>query len=183
MLEEPTWMMLLKCMHSAELWILLSTTHYFKYLQCQICWPDLLRKPENSIRTGIPLLALLGASDNRTHTFGKSQKKNLRSMLYHNPLLLDRTKDKNEDMDAEEVADVADSPQNNESSASITTSASTVANQDILLSIVLNYQTTDLVPAFDHRTVDLPSDRLIPFQKKGWTNFHSKIKVELTSLC
>jgi len=101
-------------------------------------------------------------------------------MLYHNLLLLDRTEDEDEDVDAEEIADVADLPWNNESSASITTSASTVANLDISLSIVPNCQTTNLVPTFNHRTVDLPSDKSIPFQKKGWTNFHLKMKVELT---
>jgi len=179
--EEPTWMMLLRCTHSAELWILLSTKNYSKCLRCQIYWLDLLRKPENSIRTGIPLLALLGVSDDRTHAFRKSWKKNLRSMLYHDLLYLDRTEDKVKVTDVEEVVDVADLPWNNENSASITTSASTVANLDISPSIVLNCQTTDLVPAFDHRTADLPSNRLIPFQKKGWTNFHSKTKVELTS--
>ena len=159
--EEPMWMKLLKCMYSAELWILLSTTNYSKYLRCQIHWPDLLRKPENSIETGVPLLALLGASDNRTHIFKKSWKKNLRSTLYHNLLLLGRTKDENMD------ADVADSPQNNGNIASITNSASIVANPDISLSIVPNCQTTNLVPAFNHRTADLPSDKSIPFQKKG----------------
>jgi len=179
--EEPTWMMLLRCMHSAELWILLSTTNYSKCLQCQIRWLDLLRKPENSIRTGIPLLALLGVLDDRTCAFRKSQKKNLRSTLYHNLLCLDRTKDEVEVADMEEVTDMADLPWNNENSTSITTSASTVANLDILPSIVLNCQTTDLVPAFDHRTADLLSDRLIPFQKKGWTNFYLKMKAELTS--
>jgi len=126
-----------------------------------------LRKPENSIRTGVLLLALLGVSDNRTYTFRKSQKKNLRSMLYYNPLLSDRTKDK--DVDVEEATDAADSPQNNENTTLTTDFAFTVANLDISLSIVPNCQTTDPVLAFNHRTVDLPSDRSIPFQKKGWT--------------
>jgi len=126
------------------------------------------------------LLALLGASDVRIHAFEKSWKKNLRSMLYHDPLLLDRTKDKDKDTDVEEAADMADSLRNNKNIALTTTSASTVANLDILLSIVLNCQTTDLVLAFNHRTVDLPSNRSIPFQKKGSTNFHLKMKAELT---
>jgi len=101
-------------------------------------------------------------------------------MLYHNLLLSDRTEDKDENADMEEAADVAGSLWNNNNIALTTNSASTMANPDISLSIVLNCQTTDLVPAFDHRTADLPSDRSIPFQKKGWTNFHSKMKAELT---
>ena len=109
----------------------------------------MLRKPENSIKTGVPLLALLGASDDRTHAFGKSWKKNLRSTLYYNPCLLDRTKDKDKDTDAEEAADMAGSLQNNNNITLTTNSASTVANPDISLSIVLNCQTTNLVPAFN----------------------------------
>jgi len=140
-----------------------------------------LRKPENPIRTGALSLALLGASDDRTHTFRKSQKKNLRSMLYYDPLLSDKTKAEDEDADTEEAVDEADLLWNNESIASITTSASTAANLDTSLSIVWNCQTTNLVLAFDHRAADLPSNRSIPFQKKGWTNFHSKMKAELIS--
>jgi len=99
-------------------------------------------------------------------------------MLSHDPLLLDRTKDKDVDTDAEEAMVVEDSLQNNESSASITTSISTVANPDISLSIVPNCQIIDLVLAFDHKAADLLSNKSIPFQKKGWTNFHLKMKVE-----
>jgi len=178
--EEPTWMMLLRCTHSKELWMPLFTTNYSKYPQCQIRWPDLLRKPENSIKTGILLLALLGVSDDRTYAFGKSWKKNLRSTLYYNLLLSDRTKDEDKDADMEEAMDEADLLWNNNNITLTTNSASTVANPDISLSIVLNCQTTNLVPAFNHRTVDLLSNRSIPFQKKGWTNFHSKMKAELT---
>jgi len=84
------------------------------------------------------------------------------------------------DEDVKEATDVAGSPQNNDNIALITNSASIVANPDISLSIVPNCQTTNLVPAFDHRIADLPFDRSIPFQKKGWINFHSKMKAELT---
>jgi len=111
--EEPTWMMLLRCTHSKELWMPLFTTNYSKYPQCQIRWPDLLRKPENSIKTGILLLALLGVSDDRTYAFGKSWKKNLRSTLYYNLLLSDRTKDEDKDADMEEAVDEADLLWNN----------------------------------------------------------------------
>jgi len=99
-------------------------------------------------------------------------------MLCHDLLLSDRTED--EDVDAEEAVVVADLPWNNESSTLTTNFAFTAANLDISLSIVPNCQTIDLVPVFNHRTVDLPSDRSIPFQKKGWTSFHLKTKVELT---
>jgi len=175
--EELMWTKLLKCMHSAEPWILLFTTSYSNYLQCQICWPDLLRKPENSIKTGVPLLALLGVLEDRIHASKKSQKKNPRSMHSHNPLLSDRTEDKNADM--EEAMVVDDSLQNNASSALTTTFASIVVYLDTLLSIVLNYQIIDLVLAFDHKAADLPSDKLIPFQKKGCRNSCSKMKAKL----
>jgi len=104
-------------------------------------------------------------------------------MSSHDPLLLDRTEDKvtDADEDAEEAADVADLPQKNDNIALITTSACTVAKEDILRSIVQHYQITDLVLAFDHKAADLPSDRSIPFQKKGWRNSHLKMKAELTS--
>jgi len=177
--EEPMWTTLLRCMRSAEPWILLFTTNCSKYLRCQIHWPDLWRKPGNSIRIGAPLLALLEDSDNRTHAFKKSQKKNLRSMLSHDPLHLDRTKDKDVDVDVEEAMVVEDSLWNNASSALTTTSASTVANLDTSLSIVLNCQIINLVLAFDHKAADLPSDKSIPFQKKGWKNFHLKMKAKL----
>jgi len=179
--EELMWTKLLKCMCSTEPWTLLFTTSYSNYLQCQIHWLDSLRKPENSIRTGAPLLALLEDSDDRIHTFKKSQKKNLRSMPSHNPLLLDRTKDKDMDMDMEEATVVEDSLQNNASSASTTTSVFTVAYPDISPSIVPLCQILNLVPACNHKAVDLPSDKLIPFQKKGWRNFHLKMRAKLIS--
>jgi len=91
------------------------------------------------IRIGALLLAPLEDSDDRIHTFGKSQKKNLRSMPSHDPLLSDRTKDKDADVDAEEAAVVEDSLWKNANAASTTTSVSTVAYPDILLSIVLLY--------------------------------------------
>ena len=87
--------------------------------------------PGNSIRIGTPLLALLEVSDDRIHVFEKSQKKNPRSMPSHNPLLSDRTKDK----DTEEAVVMEDSLQNNESSTLTTTFVSIVANLDTLLSI------------------------------------------------
>jgi len=179
MLDEPMWMKLLKCMHSAEHWTLLFTTNYSNYLQCQLHWPDLSRKPENSIKIGALLLAPLEDSDDRIHTFRKSQKKNLRLMPSHDPLLSDRTEDKDVDVDAEEAVVMEDSLRKNTSAASTTTSISTVAYPDILLSIAPLYQILDLVPAFDHKVADLPSDKSIPFQKKGWRNCHLKMKANL----
>jgi len=154
-------------MRSAEPWILLFTTNYSKYLQCQIRWPDLSRKPENLIRIGTLLLALLEDSNDRIPAFGKSQKKNLRSMPSHNPLLSDRTEDEDVDADAEEATVMEDSLRKNANAASTTTSVSTVAYLDISLSIVLLYRILDLVPAFSRRAADLPSNKSIPFQKKG----------------
>jgi len=107
MLDKPMWTKLPRCTCSAELWILLFTTNCSNYLQCQLCWPDLWRKLENLIRIGAPSRALLEDSDNRIHAFGKSWKKNLRSMPSHDPLLSDRTKDKDADM-AEAVAMVVE---------------------------------------------------------------------------
>jgi len=181
MLGEPMWMKLLKYMHSAELWILLFTTNYSSYLQCQLHWPDLSRKPENLIRIGTPLLALLEDSDDRIHAFGKSWKKNLRSMPSYDPLLSDRTKDKDADVDAEEAAVVEDSPWKNASTASTTTFVFTAAYLDISPSIVLLCQILDQAPAFDHKAADLPFDKSIPFQKKEWRNFHLKMKAKLIS--
>jgi len=177
--EELMWMKLLKCMRSAEPWILLFTTSYFNYLQCRLYWPDLLRKLENSIRTGAPLLALLEDSDDRIHAFRKSWKKNLRSMPSYDPLLLDRTKDKDTDADAEEAAVMEDSPQKNASATLTTTFVFTMVYLDISPSIVPLCQILDQAPAFDHKTADLPSDKSIPFQKKEWRNFHSKMKAKL----
>ena len=102
-------------MHSTELWILLFTTNYSSYLRCQLCWLDLWRKPENSIRIGAPLLALLEDSDNRIHAFGKSWKKNLRSTPSHNPRLSDRTKEEDADADVDVATVMEDSLQKNTS--------------------------------------------------------------------
>jgi len=179
MLGKPMWTKLLKYMHSTELWILLFTTNYSNYLQCQLHWPDLSRKPENSIRIGAPLPALLEDSDDRIHAFRKSRKKNLRSMPSHDPLLLDRTKDEDMDVDAEKAAVMEDSPQKNASATSTTTFVFTAAYLDILPSIVPPCQILDQAPAFDHKAVDLLFDRSIPFQKKGWRNCHLKMKVNL----
>jgi len=182
MLGKPMWMKLLKCMHSAELWILLFTTNYSNYLQCQLHWLDLLRKPENSIKIGTLLLAPLEDSDDRIHIFGKSQKKNLRSMPSHDPLLSDRTEDKDADADVDMATVVEDSLWKNANAALTTTSVSTVAYPDISLSIVPPYQILDLVLAFNHKAADLLSDESIPFQKKGWRNCHLKMKANLILL-
>jgi len=109
MLDEPMWTKLLKCMYSAELWILLSTTNYSSCLQCQLHWPDLLRKQENSIGIGALSLAPLENSDDRIRAFRKSRKKNLRSMPSHDPLLSDRTKDKDADKDVDMAMVMEDS--------------------------------------------------------------------------
>jgi len=179
MLDEPMWTKLLRCMHSAELWILLFTTNYSNYLQCQLHWLDLWRKPENSIGIGTPSLALLEDSDNRIHTFGKSQKKNLRSMPSHDPLPLDRTKDEDTDTDVDVAMVVEGLLRKNANTVSTTNFVSIAANPDILLSIVPNCPITSLVLAFDHKAADLLSDKSIPFQKKGWRNCHSKMKAKL----
>ena len=73
-----------------------------------------------------------------------------------------------------------DSLWNNTSSALTTTSASTVANPDTSLSIVPNCQIIDLVLAFNHKAADLPSDKSIPFQKKGWC--HGQVTVSFCRL-
>jgi len=169
-------------MHSAELWILLFITNYSSYRQYQLCWPDLWRKPENLIRIGASLLALLEDSDDRICAFGKSWKKNLRSMPSHNPLLSDRTKDKDADMDVDMAVVMEDSLRKNANAVLTITSVSIVAYPDISLSTVLHCQILDLVPVSDHKAADLPSDKLIPFQKKGWRNCHLKMKAKLISL-
>jgi len=124
-LEEPMWTKLPKCMLSAELWTWLFTTNYSSYLQCQLCWPDLWRKPGNSIGIGTPLLALLEDSNDEIHAFGKSRKKNLRSMLSHDLRLSDRTEDKDADVAVAVAVVVEDSPQKNTSAVSTITSVST----------------------------------------------------------
>jgi len=99
-------------------------------------------------------------------------------MPSHDPLLSDRTEDKDTDM----AVVVEDSLQKNANIVLTTNFVSIVANPDISLSIVPNYPITDLVPVSDHKAADHPSDKLIPFQKKGWRNCHSKTKANLISL-
>jgi len=77
---------------------------------------------------------------------------------------------------------IEDSLRKNANAASTTTSVSTVAYPDISLSIVPPYQILNLVPVSDHKAMDLPSDKSIPFQKKEWRNCHSKMKANLISL-
>jgi len=132
------------------------------------------------IRIGAPSLALLEDSNDRIRAFGKSQKKNLRSMPSHNPLLSDRTED--EDMDMAVAVVVEDSLWKNANIILTTNFVSIVANPDISLSIVLNYPITNLVPVSDHKVADQPSDKSSPFQKKGWRNCHLKTKANLISL-
>jgi len=103
-------------------------------------------------------------------------------MPSHDPLLSDRTKDEDTDADAEEAMVVEDLLQNNANTASTTTFVSIAANPDTLQLIVPNYQITNLVPAFNHKVADPPSDKSIPFQKKGWRNCHLKTKANLISL-
>jgi len=103
-------------------------------------------------------------------------------MPSHDPLLSDRTKDKNADMAMVTAMVREGSPWKNTSAALTTISVSTVAYPDILLSIAPLYQILDLVPVFDHKAADLPSNKSIPFQKKGWRNCHLKMKAKLTSL-
>jgi len=134
------------------------------------------------IRIGAPLQALLEDSDDRIHASGKSQKKNLRSMPSHNPLLLDRTEDEDADVDVAVAVVVEDSLQKNTNTVLTITSVSTVAYLDTSRSIVLHYQILDLVPVSDHKAADLPSDKSIPLQKKGWRNCHLKKKAKLISL-
>jgi len=126
------------------------------------------------------LLVLLEDSDDRIRAFRKSQKKNLRSTLSHDPLLLDRTEDKDTDVAVAVV--VEDSLQKSANAILTITSVSIVAYLDTSLSTVPHCQILDLVPVSDHKAADLLSNKLIPFQKKGWRNCHSKMKVNLISL-
>jgi len=128
------------------------------------------------------LLALLEDSDDRIRTFGKSQKKNLRSMPSHDPLLLDRTEDKDADEAVAVAVVVEDSLRKNTNIVLTTNFVSIVANPDILLSIVPNYPITNLVPVSGHKAADCLSNKSIPFQKKGWRNCHLKMKANLISL-
>ena len=136
------------------------------------------------IRIGTPSLALLEDSDDRIHTFGKSQKKNLRSMPSHDLPLSDRTEDKDKDVDAVVAMAVVveDSLWKNANVVSTITSVSIVAYPDTSLSTVLHCQIHNLVPVSDHKAADHPSDKSIPFQKKGWRNCHLKKKAKLISL-
>jgi len=84
-------------------------------------------------------------------------------MPSHDPLLSDRTKDKDVDTAVAVAMVVEDSLWKNASTVSTITSVSTVAYLDISLSIVLHCQILDLVPVSDHKAADLPSDKLIPF--------------------
>jgi len=77
------------------------------------------------IEIGVPSLALLEDSNARIHAFGKSRKKNLRSMPSHNPLLSDRTEDENADVVTAEAVVVEDSPRKNVNAVSTITSVST----------------------------------------------------------
>jgi len=142
----------------------------------------LWRKPENSIRIGAPSLALQEDSDDRIHAFRKSQKKNLRSMPSHDPLLLDRTKEEDVDADMAMAMVVEDSLRKNTNAVSTITSVSIVAYPDTSLSIVPPYQILNLVPVSNYKAADLPSNKSIPFQKKGWRNCHLKTKAKLISL-
>jgi len=130
------------------------------------------------IRIGTPLLALLEDSNNGIHTFGKSQKKNLRLMPSHNPLLSDRTEDKDVDM----AVVMEDSLRKNANAVLTITSVSIVAYPDTSLSTVLHCQIHDRVPVSDYKAADHLSDKSIPFQKKGWRNCHLKTKANLILL-
>jgi len=103
-------------------------------------------------------------------------------MPSHDPLLSGRTEDEDADVAVAMAMVVEDSLRKNANTVSTTNFVSIVANPDISLSIVPNYPITDLVPVSDHKAADRPSDKSIPFQKKGWRNCHSKIKVNLISL-
>ena len=134
------------------------------------------------IEIGAPSLALLEDSNVGIHTFGKSQKKNLRSMPSHDPLLLDRTEDKDVDMAVAVAVVVEDSLQKNASVILTITSVSIAAYPDTSLLTVPHCQIHDLVPVSDHKAADHLSDKSIPFQKKGWRNCHLKMKANLISL-
>jgi len=70
------------------------------------------------------LLVLLEDSNVRIHVFGKSWKKNLRSMPSHDPLLSDRTEDEDADMVVAVAMVVEDLLQKNASAVSTITSVS-----------------------------------------------------------
>jgi len=99
-------------------------------------------------------------------------------MPSHDPLLSDRTED--EDVDVAVV--VEDSLRRNANAILTITSVSIAAYLDTSLSTVPHCQIYNLVPVSDHKVADHPSDKSIPFQKKGWRNCHSKTKVKLILL-
>jgi len=103
-------------------------------------------------------------------------------MPSHDPLLSDRTEDKDADVAMAVAVVVEDSLWKNANAVLTITSVSIVAYPDTSLSTVPHCQIHDLVPVSDHKAVDRPSDKSIPFQKKGWRNCHSKRKAKLILL-
>jgi len=103
-------------------------------------------------------------------------------MPSHDPLLSDRTEDEDTDMAKAVAVVVEDSPQKNASAVSTITCASIAVYLDISPPIVPPYPILNLVPISDHKAVDHLSDKLIPFQRKGWRNCHLKMKANLISL-
>jgi len=103
-------------------------------------------------------------------------------MPSHDPLLLDRTEDENTDAAVAVAVVMEDSLQKNANTVSTITSVSTAAYPDTSLSTVLHCQIHNLVPVSNHKAADRPSDKSIPFQKKGWRNCHLKTKANLISL-
>jgi len=101
-------------------------------------------------------------------------------MPSHDPLLSDRTEDKDADVDMAMVME--DSLQKNANAVSTITFVSIAVYLDTSPPIVLPYPILDLVPTSDHKAADHLSDKLIPFQKKGWKNCHLKMKANLISL-
>jgi len=103
-------------------------------------------------------------------------------MPSHDPLLSDRTKDKDADMAVAMAVVVEDSLRKNASTISTITSVSIAVYPDILLPIVPPYPILNQVPISDHKVADCLSTKSIPFQKKGWRNCHSKTKANSISL-
>jgi len=103
-------------------------------------------------------------------------------MPSRDPLLSDRTKDEDADTVMAMAMVVEDSLQKNANAVSTITSVSIAAYPDTSLSTVPHCQIHNLVPVSDHKAADLPSDKSIPFQKKGWRNCHLKMKAKLISL-
>jgi len=100
-------------------------------------------------------------------------------MPSHDPLLSDRTEDENADVAMAVAMVVEDSLQKNANAILTITCVSTAAYPDTSLSTVPHCQIYDLVPVSNHKAADRPSDKSIPFQKKGWRNCHSKMKANL----